>query len=234
MKLLNDIKDLVEKFALASLRARKAGFDGIEIHAAHGYLLSQFLSPKFNLRKDEYGGSLINRSRIIIEIIHAIRELLGNDYPIWIKLNSSDFCEGGLTSDESLEIAQILAKEGLDAVEVSGGNNSTKSVATNNLGAIRTKVAISRENESYFKDYAIMLSEKVDIPVILTGGNRHYDVMDKLLQTSKISYFGLARPLISEPDLINKWEMGDYKEPNCVSCNSCFGIKGKRCILNQS
>lgn len=229
----DDIKYLVKAHGDAALRAKKSGFDGVEIHCAHGYLLSQFLSPYYNKRNDEYGGSIENRGRIVFEIFKDIREKVGEDFPILIKLNSADYVkEGGLTQEESLYIAKRLAKLGINAIEVSGGNGSIKEVITNNLGASRTKVVLSKDKESYFREYATKLAEEVDVPVILIGGNRHIDVMEDILNNSKIEYFSLARPLTAEPELINRWERGDLRKPKCISCNQCYKTPGKRCILN--
>lgn len=228
----DDLNQLVQAFADAALRVKKAGFDGVEFHGAHGYLLSQFLSPYFNRRTDSYGGSIKNRARIIFEVYAAVRKTVGEDFPILIKLNSADYAEEGLTTDESLFVARELARLGINAIEVSGGNESFPSVINNNLGPARRKVALSKDNESYFKDYATELASSVDIPVILIGGNRHLDVMENLLNNHQISYFSLARPLTAEPDLINKWITNTTTTSKCVSCNACYRTPGKRCILN--
>ena len=230
----DDIKYLVKKFAEASRRVKESGFDGVEIHSAHGYLFSQFLSPYYNKRDDEYGGSPENRGRIIFETLEAMRKEVGEDFPILIKLNSSDgIKEGGLTEEDSLIVAKKLADMGINAIEVSGGNSCIKEVLKNNMAAGRTKLVASKDKESYFRDYATKLSQMINVPVILVGGNRNYDVMDEILQDTNISYFSLARPLVSEPDLINKWASDeDKKKPKCVACNKCYGTYGKRCILN--
>jgi 2,4-dienoyl-CoA reductase-like NADH-dependent reductase (Old Yellow Enzyme family) len=229
----DEIKYLINAYANAALRVKKAGFDGVEIHGGHGYLLSQFLSPYYNKRIDEYGGSIENRGRIMFEIYEAMREKVGGDFPILIKLNSDDYVkEGGLTQENSLYVAKKLANLGINAIEVTGGNESIQEVLDNNLGPARTKIVISKDRESYFKDYAANLAEIVDIPIILIGGNRHLEVMEDLLNKTKIKYFSLSRPLTAEPDLINKWASGDRKKPKCVSCNQCYVTEGKRCILN--
>ena len=229
-----DIDYLVDSHAKAAARAKASGFDGVEIHAAHGYLLSQFLSPHYNNRTDKYGGSIENRARIILEIYAAVRTEVGTDFPVLIKINSEDFMEDGLTSEESIVVCKMLADKKIDAIEVSGGNLSSPSVLANNLGCIRTKIAGSKEKESYFKIHATKLANEVSVPIILTGGNRHLEVMEDILQNTKISYFGLARPLISEPNLINIWASEDKKAPKCISCNRCFGFHGKTCIFNQA
>lgn len=227
-----EIEYLVNSFAEAARRVKDSGFDGVEIHSGHGYLFSQFISPCFNKRTDEYGGSIHNRARIIYEAYEAMRKAVGPDFPILIKLNSADFQEGGLTEDESFEVAKHLAELGIDAIEVTGGNESLKEVSKNNLGAARRKVDKSVENQSYFRNHAARLARELKIPVILIGGNRGFERMEELLDTTQISYFSMSRPLTAEPDLINIWASGNHKKPKCISCNKCYFTPGKRCILN--
>lgn len=228
-----EINYLINSYANAAKRVKESGFDGVEIHCGHGYLLSQFLSPYYNKREDEYGGSIENRGRIVFEIYKAMRSAVGENFPILIKLNSADYVsEGGLTQEDSLYVAKKLADLGIDAIEVTGGNESIKEVTENNLGAARTKIVVSKDRESYFKDYAKKLSELVNIPVILIGGNRNLDIMEDILNKDYAQYFSLSRPLTAEPDLISKWESGERKRTKCVSCNQCYNTPGKRCILN--
>ena len=223
---------LIKAYSDAAGRVKQAGFDGVELHAAHGYLLSQFLCPYYNRRSDEYGGSIENRARIIVEIVTEIKKVVRTDYPVLIKINSEDFMENGLTSEESILVTKMLEKVGLDGVEISGGNESSTKVLNGNLGPARTKVSVSKSNESYFAEHAKKLAKAVNIPVILTGGNRHFDIMKELLNNSEISYFAIGRPLICEPNLINAWTQDETKKPRCVSCNGCYKTYGKRCILN--
>lgn len=228
-----DIEYLVNKYGEAAERVKKAGFDGVELHAAHGYLLSQFMCPYYNRRNDEYGGIIENRARILFEVYEEIRKRVGDEYPIFVKINCEDFMEDGLKAEESIFVSKKLADLGVDAIEISGGNESTKSVLDNNLGPARTKVVVSKDRESYFKEQATKLAKEINIPVILVGGNRHFDVMDNILNNNGIEYFSLARPLTAEPDLINKWYTNDEKKKTkCVSCNKCYNTQGKRCILN--
>lgn len=226
------IKELAKTYGQAALRAKKAGFDGIEIHAAHGYFLSQFLCPYLNRRTDEYGGSIENRARILFDVYREVRMAVGDDYPIFFKINSADYMKNGLTITDSLYVAEHLAELGVDAIDVSGGNESITESIENNLTTARKGIASSIEKESYFKDYAIELSKRVSIPVILVGGNRHIDLMEEILSNSNVEYFALGRPLTCEPDLINRWASGDTKKPKCVSCNQCYYTPGKRCFLN--
>lgn len=228
-----EIDYLVDCFAQAARRAKASGFDGVEIHAAHGYIFSQFISPLFNQRTDEYGGDIHNRARIIYESYTAMRNAVGPDFPILIKLQSSDYCEGGLTEDESFEVSKHLVELGIDAIEVSGGNESVREVMNNNLGPARRKVDKAVENQSYFRHHAARLADALPIPIILCGGNRQYERMEELLNSSRISYFSLSRPLTAEPDLINTWSSGNLKKPKCISCNKCYFTPGKRCVLNK-
>lgn len=128
-----DIKELTKAYSDAAIRVKQAGFDRVELHAAHGYLLSQFLCPYYNIRKDEYGGNIENRARILVEIVTEIKKVVGNDYPVLIKINSEDFMENGLSSEESILVVKMLEEVGLDGVEVSGGNESSTKVLNNNL-----------------------------------------------------------------------------------------------------
>lgn len=229
-----DIAVLVDVFAQAALRGKKAGMDAVMIHSAHGYLLSEWMCPHYNKRTDEYGGSVENRARIVVEIIRAIRELCGQDYPVLLKYNSQDYMEDGFTEDESLEYARILEAAGIDALEISGGNETNPDVAAADLGPSRKKLARHPERTTYFADYARKLRKEVSVPIILTGGNRWYGVMDGVLQEGAADYFGLARPLNSEPDLINKWREDESLEARCVACNKCFVTVNHECILNPT
>lgn len=229
----DEIKYIINSFAESALRVKKAGFDGVEIHAGHGYLLSQFLSPFYNKRSDEYGGNIENRARIIFEIYSAMREKVGDDFPILIKLNSSDGLNNiGYTEEEGLFVAKKLSELGIDGIEVTGGNESLKIVRDNNLGAARTKIFNSIQNESYFKNFAIKLSKLIDTPIILIGGNRSIEHMEDILNNSNIQYFSLSRPLTCEPNLINRWSNGDLSKPKCISCNKCYQTPNKECFFN--
>lgn len=227
-----EIKKLIKDYGKAALRVKKSGFDGIEIHCGHGYLLSQFLSPYYNKREDEYGGSIENRARIIFEVYKEMRACVGKEFPIFIKLNSADYVEGGYSEEEAVFVSKKLAEMGIDAIEVTGGNESIKSVRENNLGAARTKVAVSRENQSYFRKIAAKIAKEIDKPVILIGGNREKEILENILNETEIEYFSMSRPLTCEPDLVKKWEMGETVKAKCISCNRCYTTPGKRCIFN--
>lgn len=224
-----DIEYLIESFADASLRAKKSGFDGVQLHGAHGYIYSQFLNPHYNKRTDEYGGSIENRSRIILETLRAMREKVGKDFPILIKINSSDFMEDGLTFEECKYVCRKLEELGIDAIEISGvlgAKQEDKTVEEKGLSYL--------EKESYFRKYASEIAEEIDVPIILVGGNRSFSLMEDILNNSKITYFSLSRPFLREPDLINRWKRGDKSKAKCISCGKCRGENGNLCIFNRT
>ncbi|MDD3149625.1 MAG: NADH:flavin oxidoreductase [Candidatus Gastranaerophilales bacterium] len=225
----SDFKKVKEGFANAALMAKKAGYDGVQIHCAHGYLLSQFLSPYYNRRTDEYGGNKENRTRFLLEIIDAVREKVNKDFNVFVKINCSDFDEGGLDFEDSEYTCIEIAKKGIDAIEISGG------MALNDPGkeVFRKRIFSDSDKQSYFREFATKLAEKIDIPVILVGGNRTYTLMEELLNNTKIQYFSLARTLICENDLINKWKKDRQYRPKCVACNKCWCKTGTRCILER-
>lgn len=221
---VEEILSLQNAFADAALRAKKAGFDGVQMHVAHGYLLSRFLTPYYNRRTDEYGGTIENRARMIVETYQAIREKVGPDYPVLIKINCDDFMDQGMTFAECQFVCKELAKLGIDAIEISGGSPSSRP----NEGPAR-----NLEQESYFKSYAAAIAKEVQVPVIVVGGHREYQPIVDLLNETAIEYVSLCRPLIRESNLINRWQSGDLKRSKCASCNKCFLPGGTRCFVNE-
>ena len=212
-----DIQDLVAAFADAARRAKSAGFDGVQIHAAHGYLLSQFLSPIFNRRGDGYGGSIENRTRIHVEVVHAIRAAVGKDFPVLIKMNCRDFAENGLSLEDSLIAGALLAHAGLDAIELSGGLLTGGKLSPSRPGIN------SADREAYFREELKAFKKKIRIPLILVGGNRSIEVSEQLVTEGVADYIAMSRPLIREPDLISRWKSGDRRRADCKSDNLCFG-----------
>ena len=213
----DDIQNVISAFEAGAQRAKAAGFDGIQIHSAHGYLLSQFLSPAFNQRNDEYGGDLQNRARVHIAVLQGIRRAVGDDYPVLIKMNCRDFIENGLTVEDSLQVSKMLVAEGIDAIELSGGILSSKTLSPSRVG-IKTE-----DKEAYFQEDAKAFKAQLDVPLILVGGNRSLPVAERLVQDGIADYISMCRPLIREPDLINRWKSGDMSKAACVSDNMCFG-----------
>jgi 2,4-dienoyl-CoA reductase-like NADH-dependent reductase (Old Yellow Enzyme family) len=218
-----DIQRIIDSYAQAAKRALDAGFDGIEIHSSHGYLLSQFLSPAYNKRQDEYGGSIENRTRIHLQIYAAVREVVGVYYPILIKMNCADFIEKGLTIEDSLRAAEKFADAGFDAIEVSGGI-----IRTGKLSPSRQGIS-TVDKETYFREYARRYKNKIDMPLILVGGIRSLAVAEKIIADGVADYISMSRPLIREPGLINRWLKGDLRKAECKSDNLCFnpGFEGK-------
>ncbi len=227
-----DIDQVVQAFGEAAARARHVGFDAVQIHAAHGYLLGQFLSPLMNRRADGFGGSRASRSRILLEVLRSVRARVGRDYPVLIKLNSEDFTEGGFSVDDMLDVSALLEQEGIDAIELSGGtiNDSSR------YSAVRPG-AVPREREAYYRDAARRFKERIGVPLILVGGIRSPDVAEQLVSAGIADYVALSRPLICEPDLPRRWREGDARPSACLSDNRCFGPavagEGLRCVLNE-
>ncbi len=228
---LADIQEMVEAFGLAALRAQAAGFDGLEIHAAHGYLLSQFISPLLNRRLDEYGGTVENRYRALGQVVKKIRAVVGQDFPILIKLNSQDFLEGGLTLEDSLQIGARLQEDGLDAIELSGGVLISK-----NLSPSRTGIT-TEEKEAYFSEEARAFKKKVSLPLLLVGGVRSFSVAERIIDQGVADYISMSRPFIREPELIQRWRAGDRRPASCLSDNQCFrtimGGEGLYCVVEK-
>lgn len=214
-----DIEAVKSMFINAAERAVKAGYDGVQIHAAHGFFLSRFISPAYNHRKDVFGGSVENQGRIILDILGEIKKNHPNLH-ITMKINSDDFIPDGLTPESSMTICKLCADAGMDSIEVSGNGTS--------LPGIR-----AGENEAYFENFAVRLAEEVSAPVILVGGHRSLKNMERVLNASKIEFLSLSRPLIREPDLPNRWQSGDTAPAKCISCNMCYRTKGHVCVFNQ-
>ena len=185
-----DIINLEDNFANAALRAKKANFDGIEIHSAQGGLLSQFLTPFFNRRKDEYGGSIENRARLLREIIKKVKEKCGKDFPILVKINGGDeMGKDGMTVDEFIEVGKMLEKDGgITAIEISGNNFMLK----------------KPEEKAYYRDAAVRLADAVKIPVILTGGIRDKETINDIYKNSNVQFFGICRPFMKDPNFLEK------------------------------
>lgn len=195
-----EIAAIIERFATAAAVAKDAGFAGVQLHGAHGYLISQFLSPRANHRSDAWGGDAARRSRFVLEIVRAVRAAVGPAFPIGVKLNSADFQRGGFTIEEAMDVARALEAAGLDLLEVSGGNYESPAMAgSGELPAEQRRS--SREREAYFLDYAKQIRTVVGMPIMLTGGMRSRAVMDAALASGAVDVIGLARPMTHTPDL---------------------------------
>jgi 2,4-dienoyl-CoA reductase-like NADH-dependent reductase (Old Yellow Enzyme family) len=210
------IHGIIAAFGKAAFRAKSWGFDAIQLHGAHGFLINQFLSPLTNRRNDLYGGAIENRCRFPLEVYQKVRETVGEDYPVLIKLSASDFVDGGLEIDDAIYAASLLSDSGVDAIEVSAGT-----AASGALGPARIKIT-KPEKEAYNLELARRIRKSVKCPVIAVGGFRSYEVVEKALRDNSIDYVAMARPLIREPDLPNRWLHGDRNPARCISCNGCF------------
>lgn len=230
----DDIRAAVQAMADAAVRAKRAGFDAVQPHFVHNYMLNQFLVPYFNRRSDEYGGTIENRARLAFEIMEAIRKAVGSDYPVIPKIHGQDYLEeGGMTREEGIFLAEGLAHRGATAIEVSGGNL----ISTPEKLPIRAQITKDPAAQSYFREDSAAIGRAVDVPLILTGGNRDAGVMGEVLATvPSVVAFGLCRTLLSEPDLPKTWQQDPTATPRCTACNWCiqhFGEGPTRCVLDE-
>ncbi len=206
-----EIEKTIDDFAAAALRAREAGFDAVQLHFAHGYLASQFLSPLSNQRDDEWGGSPENRRRFHVETLRAVRKAVGADYPVWAKLGLQEG-EGGISLADGLEALKAMVAEGLSAVEVSAGQGTT---------GVRTERP-EDEEALFFRVESAAAKRAVGIPVAVVGGFRKLETAEAVLAAGDADIVSLARPLIREPDLIARWQRGDIAEAKCIRDNKCL------------
>lgn len=218
---VDDIADIVTAFADGARRAKEWGFDGIQLHGAHGYLINQFLSPLANRRTDDYGGSIENRCRFLVEVYEAVRGQVGDDFPVMIKLNISDNLEGGLEAADGLMAARKLSELGIDAIEASSGT-----AASGNMTPARAKIN-KPEAEAYNLELAKQVQAAVDCPVMVVGGFRSFDIAEKAVGEDGMDYIAFSRPLIRQPDLAGRWASGDREPATCISCSKCF-IPGRK------
>jgi 2,4-dienoyl-CoA reductase-like NADH-dependent reductase (Old Yellow Enzyme family) len=226
-----DIDKIVEAFGEGARRAKAYSFDAVQLHAAHGYLINQFLSPLTNRRTDGYGGSLENRCRFLLEVYRRVRSAVGPGFPVLAKLNGSDNLEGGLVLSDAVYASSLLDEEKIDAIEVSGGTS-----ASGENTPVRIKID-NPDREGYNLLLAKEIKKAVRCPIMVVGGFRSLEVIDKALKEDGIDYISMARPLIREPWLIKRWQEGDRSPARCISCNGCFkpGLKegGIYCVVEK-
>lgn len=198
-----EIEDIIRRFGVCAAAVKAAGFTGVQVHAAHGYLLSQFLSPRSNLRTDQYGGSLENRARPLLDAVRAVRAAVGPEFPVAVKLNSADFQKGGFAFEDSLQVAQWLQEASVDLIEISGGTyEQPKLLGITGLEEEeQQQVAHSTQmREAYFVDFALAMQEKVSIPLMVTGGFRQRKVMEQAISGGGADLIGLGRPMCVDTD----------------------------------
>jgi 2,4-dienoyl-CoA reductase-like NADH-dependent reductase (Old Yellow Enzyme family) len=243
----NEILSVIKTFGDAAKRAKEAGFDGIQIHAAHGYLLSQFLSPYLNRRRDEWGGSLEKRFNLIKRVYQSVREAVGSTYPMTVKINIEDHTpKPGLSLKESVEHIKRLLELGIDAIEISCGtlafsmfNQSRGGVPARAFSKtmpgplqlfarLLLKMAFPEKKYIFYENYNLWASEDIKplmgtIPLIVVGGLRSYKSLEEIIQNRKADFVSLCRPLIRQPMIVSKWSAGDLTAVTCTNCNNCLG-----------
>ncbi len=212
---LDEIEIMMDAFGQAARRVKEAGFDGVQIHGAHGYLNSQFLSPYINRRTDQWGGSLENRMRFLRGAAASVREQVGPDFPVLIKFGMVDGKEGGLTLEEGTQVVAALAEMGIDGLEISAGFSGGEIVSSR-------KGIRSEDREAYFLPFAQRARPVTDLPIILVGGMRSQKVMERVLDGGEVDFISLCRPLITEPDFPNRMRQGLQDKSRCLSSNNCW------------
>ena len=228
----DELTAVTRAFACAARRAKDAACDAVQIHAAHGYLLSQFLSPYFNRRTDAYGGDVSHRARLLLEVVAAVRGEVGDAYPVLVKMNAADFLPGGLSVDDMLRVAGMLEAEGIDAVELSGGTSLEQGLSFSRVGR-----PAPGEPEAYYEVAARRFKSEIGLPLMLCGGIRTLETAERLVAQGATDYISLSRPLIREPGLVARWRAGDTAPARCISDNGCFdppeGSVGLVCAVEE-
>lgn len=228
----DEIFEIVRAFGEGARRAREADFDAVQIHGAHAYLLSQFLSPFTNRRDDKWGGDFKNRLRLHCEIYQDIRRKVGDDYPVLIKIGVQDGFPGGLEFGEGKLAATFLSEIGFDAIEISQGLRGR----TYEDSEFRTKIN-NPDREAYYRSWCAEIKKRVKIPVMMVGGLRTFELMEEIVLNEEADLISLSRPLIREPTIINEWKNGDHHRSECISCNECFDAlkrgEALRCLQQE-
>jgi len=220
-----EIEEIIVRFGICAAAVKKAGFTGVQIHAAHGYLLSQFLSPRSNLRTDEYGGDLANRARVLLAVVASVRAAVGPDFPVAVKLNSADFQKGGFAFEESLQVAQWLQEASIDLIEISGGTYEQPKLLGLSGMEEEEKQNVAESTlmrEAYFVDFAVAMGEKVNVPLMVTGGFRQRAAMEQALKSGSADVIGLGRPMCVMTDAPNQLINGLDELPRYEDSLSLF------------
>ncbi len=221
---IDEIKALVKEYGESAMKCKEAGADGVEIHAGHGYLVSEFLSPYFNHRTDEYGGVIEHRAQFLIEILDEIRRCVGKDYPVLVKINYCDLVEGGNEGADCRYICELLEKHGITAIEITSGISVNPASAPTQPG---------NRQEGFFAEGAIDIANHVNVPVISVGGYRTKEKTEFYLNQGDIAAISMSRPFICEPELAYKWENGISEKSDCVNCSQCFGMPQHGCKVKS-
>jgi 2,4-dienoyl-CoA reductase-like NADH-dependent reductase (Old Yellow Enzyme family) len=209
----SEIEGIIDDFAAAAVRAREAGFDAVQLHGAHGYLMSQFISPYFNQRTDRWGGSPENRRRFHTEVVHRVRQAIGPDFPFFIKFGVMDDLEGGLSLEEGIEAARQMVAAGIDAIEVSAG-----------VGQATFRTQEGESVQTPFRERAAAVKRAVDVPIIVVGGIRSLETAQDIVTSGDADMVSMCRPFIRESNLIARWQGGETAPTACITCNKCMAI----------
>jgi 2,4-dienoyl-CoA reductase-like NADH-dependent reductase (Old Yellow Enzyme family) len=209
-----EIEAIIADFGSAARRAVEAGFDAIQLHGAHGFLMSQFLSPFFNRRTDRWGGSFENRLHFHREVIKIVRGVIGPDFPLFMKFGPREELEGGLELREGVKAAREIVKLGLDALEISAGGKGTTPVIKDGV------------MQPLFRNDAKAIKKVVDVPIALVGGIRNIEIAEDIVNTGDADMISMCRPFIREPELLLRWQKGQIQPAKCISCNKCFPSGG--------
>jgi 2,4-dienoyl-CoA reductase-like NADH-dependent reductase (Old Yellow Enzyme family) len=220
-----EIAEIVRRFGVCAAAVKAAGFTGVQVHSAHGYLFSQFLSPRSNLRTDQYGGTLANRARALLDAVAAVREAVGPDFPVSVKLNSADFQKGGFDFEDSLQVVQWLEQAGVDLIEISGGTYEQPKLLGLQGMEEEEKQEVAESTmvrEAYFVDFALAMQKKVSIPLMVTGGFRQRLAMEQALESGSADVVGLGRPMCVMSDAPNQLMEGLEELPRYENELSLF------------
>ncbi len=209
-----EIEGIIEDFARAAVRGREAGFDAVQLHGAHGYFLSQVLSPLYNRRTDRWGGSPENRRRFHVEVVRRMRRAVGDDFPLMIKLGVMDDVEGGLTLEDGIETARQMVAAGLNAVEISAGM----------MRGVMSHAAVDGPEDIPFRERTAAVKRAIDVPVIMVNGIRKLETAEDIITSGEADMVAMSRPFIREPDLIARWQRGETSPAKCISCGRCMPI----------
>jgi 2,4-dienoyl-CoA reductase-like NADH-dependent reductase (Old Yellow Enzyme family) len=212
----DEILGIIDDFTEAAVRVKEAGFDAVQLHGAHGYLISQFASPLYNRRTDRWGGTPANRRRFVLEVINKIRKAVGNDFPILIKFGVQDDRESGMPLEEGVETCRQMVEAGIDSIEISGGvGNASLSIKENEI------------DKTPFRERAAGVKKAVNVPVAVVHGIRSLAVAEDIIESSDADMVSMCRPFIREPHLVLRWDRGDTKQAACISCAKCMRLVGR-------
>jgi 2,4-dienoyl-CoA reductase-like NADH-dependent reductase (Old Yellow Enzyme family) len=209
----DEIQGIIDDFALAAVRVKEAGFDAVQLHGAHGYLISQFVSPIYNRRKDRWGGSAENRRRFVLEIVRQVRKAVGRDFQVFIKFGVQDDNEGGMLLKEGIETCRQMVDAGIDSIEISGG-----------VGNAPFSIKEGEIDKTPFRERSAQVKRAVNVPVAVVHGIRSLNVAEEIITSGDADMVSMCRPFIREPHLVLRWEQENKGIAKCISCGKCMRL----------